>query len=203
MEDLKKIVAKNITALRVSAGMTQSDLGEQLLYSDKSISKWERGDALPDVIVLKKMSTIFGVTVDYLLQDHGDDKVGVRVPSRMKYSRSMVTLLSVAGVWAVALFTFVVIWILGNFFWQIFVYAIPVSFLLWLIFNSVWNGGHRNWLPISGMIIGLVASVYLSFLEQNWWQLFLLIPVAELIIFLSFRIRKKPGKWRSSTDSRE
>ncbi len=203
MEDLKKIVAKNITALRVSAGMTQSDLGEQLLYSDKSISKWERGDALPDVIVLKKMSTIFGVTVDYLLQDHGDDKVGVRVPSRMKYSRSMVTLLSVAGVWAVALFTFVVIWILGNFFWQIFVYAIPVSFLLWLIFNSVWNGGHRNWLPISGMIIGLVASVYLSFLEQNWWQLFLLIPVAELIIFLSFRIRKKPGKWRNSTDSRE
>ena len=203
MEDLKKIVAKNITALRVSTGMTQSDLGEQLLYSDKSISKWERGDALPDVIVLKKMSTIFGVTVDYLLQDHGDDKVGVRVPSRMKYSRSMVTLLSVAGVWAVALFTFVVIWILGNFFWQIFVYAIPVSFLLWLIFNSVWNGGHRNWLPISGMIIGLVASVYLSFLEQNWWQLFLLIPVAELIIFLSFRIRKKPGKWRSSTDSRE
>lgn len=203
MEDLKKIVAKNITALRVSAGMTQSDLGEQLLYSDKSISKWERGDALPDVIVLKKMSTIFGVTVDYLLQDHGDDKVGVRVPSRMKYSRSMVTLLSVAGVWAVALFTFVVIWILGNFFWQIFVYAIPVSFLLWLIFNSVWNGGHRNWLPISGMIIGLVASVYLSFLEQNWWQLFLLIPVAELIIFLSFRIRKKPGKWRDSTDSRE
>ena len=149
------------------------------------------------------MSTIFGVTVDYLLQDHGDDKVGVRVPSRMKYSRSMVTLLSVAGVWAVALFTFVVIWILGNFFWQIFVYAIPVSFLLWLIFNSVWNGGHRNWLPISGMIIGLVASVYLSFLEQNWWQLFLLIPVAELIIFLSFRIRKKPGKWRNSTDSRE
>ena len=203
MEDLKKIVAKNITALRMSAGMTQSDLGEQLLYSDKSISKWERGDALPDVIVLKKMSTIFGVTVDYLLQDHGDDKVGVRVPSRMKYSRSMVTLLSVAGVWAVALFTFVVIWILGNFFWQIFVYAIPVSFLLWLIFNSVWNGGHRNWLPISGMIIGLVASVYLSFLEQNWWQLFLLIPVAELIIFLSFRIRKKPGKWRNSTDSRE
>ena len=203
MEDLKKIVAKNITALRVSAGMTQSDLGEQLLYSDKSISKWERGDALPDVIVLKKMSTIFGVTVDYLLQDHGDDKVGVRVPSRMKYSRSMVTLLSVAGVWAVALFTFVVIWILGNFFWQIFVYAIPVSFLLWLIFNSVWNGGHRNWLPISGMMIGLVASVYLSFLEQNWWQLFLLIPVAELIIFLSFRIRKKPGKWRNSTDSRE
>ena len=203
MEDLKKIVAKNITALRVSAGMTQSDLGEQLLYSDKSISKWERGDALPDVIVLKKMRTIFGVTVDYLLQDHGDDKVGVRVPSRMKYSRSMVTLLSVAGVWAVALFTFVVIWILGNFFWQIFVYAIPVSFLLWLIFNSVWNGGHRNWLPISGMIIGLVASVYLSFLEQNWWQLFLLIPVAELIIFLSFRIRKKPGKWRNSTDSRE
>ena len=203
MEDLKKIVAKNITALRVSAGMTQSDLGEQLLYSDKSISKWERGDALPDVIVLKKMSTIFGVTVDYLLQDHGDDKVGVRVPSRMKYSRSMVTLLSVAGVWAVALFTFVVIWILGNFFWQIFVYAIPVSFLLWLIFNSVWNGGHRNWLPISGMIIGLVASVYLSFLEQNWWQLFLLIPVAELIIFLSFRIRKKPGKWRDSRDSRE
>lgn len=203
MEDLKKNVAKNITALRISAGMTQSDLGERLLYSDKSISKWERGDALPDVIVLKKISTLFGVTVDYLLQDHGEDKIGVRVPTRMKYSRSMVTLLSVAAVWALALFAFVIIWILGNFLWQIFVYAIPVSFLLWLIFNSIWNGGHGNWLPISGMIFGLVVSVYLSFLEQNWWQLFLMVPVAELIIFLSFRIRKKPRNLGNSTDSRE
>ena len=51
MEDLKLIFASNLIRLRTSAGMKQSELGEQLNYSDKSISKWERAEALPDAAV--------------------------------------------------------------------------------------------------------------------------------------------------------
>ncbi|MFR6424856.1 MAG: helix-turn-helix domain-containing protein [Oscillospiraceae bacterium] len=70
MDELKLIFASNLIRLRTAAGMTQAELGEQLNYSDKSISKWERGEAIPDAMVLKRMSELFGVTVDYLLNEH-------------------------------------------------------------------------------------------------------------------------------------
>ena len=73
MEDLKPIIAKNITVLRQNAKMTQFDLAEKLNYSDKAISKWERAEAIPDVSVLKSIADLFGVTVDYLLQDGHTD----------------------------------------------------------------------------------------------------------------------------------
>ena len=56
MEDLKPVIAKNITALRQQARMTQSELAERLNYSDKAISKWERAESMPDVAVLKTIA---------------------------------------------------------------------------------------------------------------------------------------------------
>ena len=71
MERIKQSVAKNITDLRRSMGMTQLELAEKLNYSDKAVSKWERGDSIPDVAVLKQISDLFGVTLDYLVsEDH-------------------------------------------------------------------------------------------------------------------------------------
>jgi transcriptional regulator with XRE-family HTH domain len=67
LEDLKVITASNIINLRTAKGMTQAELGELLSYSDKSVSKWERAEAVPDAYVLKKMSEIFGVSVDYTI----------------------------------------------------------------------------------------------------------------------------------------
>ena len=67
MEDLKSIIAENITALRKGSSMTQIELAEKLNYSDKAISKWERGESVPDITVLKTIADMFGVTVDYLL----------------------------------------------------------------------------------------------------------------------------------------
>ena len=70
MDDLKLIFASNLIKLRTEAGMTQADLGEKINYSDKTVSKWERAEALPDASVLKKMAEIFGVSVDYLINSH-------------------------------------------------------------------------------------------------------------------------------------
>ena len=52
MEDIKSIVAKNITELRLLNNMTQMELAEKLNYSDKTISKWERAESTPDISVL-------------------------------------------------------------------------------------------------------------------------------------------------------
>ena len=43
MNDIKDIFAKNLSELRQASGMTQLELGERLNYSDKTVSKWERG----------------------------------------------------------------------------------------------------------------------------------------------------------------
>ena len=67
MSDIKAIIAKNITALRQNHKMTQIELAEKLNYSDKAVSKWERGESVPDISVLKQIADLFGVTVDYLL----------------------------------------------------------------------------------------------------------------------------------------
>ena len=57
MDELKLIFASNLIRLRTAAGMTQAELGEQLNYSDKSISKWERGEGLPDVYILAQIAS--------------------------------------------------------------------------------------------------------------------------------------------------
>ena len=79
MDEIKLIIARNITDLRRKNNMTQAELAEKLNYSDKAVSKWERGESLPDVTVLKCIADTFRVTVDYLLQpEHHEQEERMR-----------------------------------------------------------------------------------------------------------------------------
>lgn len=193
MDEFKKVVAGNITRLRTSMNMTQAQLGEILNYSDKSISKWERGESIPDVFVLKKIADLAGVTVDYIITPHSDDEeiIPDKTEGR-RYSRRFITLTVLAGIWALAVLLFVILWIAGIVNWLIFVYAIPISLITLLVLNSVW--GERSWnlYIISGLVWGIICSVYLTALEYNWWQLFLLGIPAQIIIIFAFSIKRKP-----------
>ncbi|MBQ3256314.1 MAG: helix-turn-helix domain-containing protein [Oscillospiraceae bacterium] len=62
-----KRIGKRIESLRKKCGMTQQALSQKLDVTDKAISKWENGIGYPDITFLPKLSSIFGVTVDYLL----------------------------------------------------------------------------------------------------------------------------------------
>ena len=64
--ELRPIVARNIAACRKQAGMTQAELAEKLNYSDKTISKWERAEGLPDLVVSQNIAELFGVPLDAL-----------------------------------------------------------------------------------------------------------------------------------------
>ena len=61
--ELKAIVAKNLVALRKNAGFTQIELAEKLNYSDKAVSKWERGESLPDIETMKRIADLYCVSV--------------------------------------------------------------------------------------------------------------------------------------------
>lgn len=193
MDNFKKIVADNIIKLRTSKGMTQAELGEMLSYSDKSISKWERADALPDAYVLKKIADVFDVTVDYLLNEHSpDEKIVVEKPRT--YSRTVISVITVIGIWTLALFAFVITWLCSMPTPLIFAYTVPVSLIVLLVLNSVWGIGKLNMFIISGIVWGLITCVYLTFYQSNWWQLFIIGFPAQIIIILSFFIKKKRSK---------
>ena len=53
LNELKLVTASNIIRLRTGRGLTQAELGALLNYSDKTISKWERGEAIPDALIKK------------------------------------------------------------------------------------------------------------------------------------------------------
>ena len=189
MEDLKFITAANIISLRTKAGMTQAQLAELLNYSDKSVSKWERAEAVPDAYVLKHMSEIFGVSVDYLLSSHNDWEP-ISPKQKRRYRSEIIVLISMAGIWTLAFFIFIIGWILGHMLWLVFIYAVPISLITLLVFNSVWENGKRNYYIVSTLVASIFVMVYLTLLRWNPWQILLLIVPAELIVFLAFRVKK-------------
>ena len=136
LEELKLITASNLINLRTDAGLTQAELGAMLNYSDKTISKWERAEAIPDAFVLKQLGEIFHVTVDNLLTSHDEWKpIPTEEPEteQVSYSTDRIIEISIIGVWTLALTAFVALWLADIIIWQIFVVALPVSTLVYLI----------------------------------------------------------------------
>lgn len=196
MDELKAAIAENLTNLRINAGLTQLELGEKLNYSDKAVSKWERGESAPDTYVLKQIAAIFGVTVDYLITFHEEEDsqpVQASVSSRER-RHLVVTAISVMGIWTIAVLAFVVVWICGSMEWLIFAYAVPVTLITLLTLNSIWHIRRMNLYIVSLLVWSIIAVIYLTFIQFNWWQLFLLGIPAEVVIILSFRVKLNKNK---------
>lgn len=197
MEEVKLVIASNIIKQRTKANMTQADLGEKLNYSDKAISKWERAESVPDVLVLKQMAEIFGVSVDYLLHTHDQWEASQEDPqgdNSLKYSRLAVIMVAIAGIWTLATLVFIIFWMLGSLQWSIFAYAVPLSLITLLVLNSIWYGGKCNFAIVSALVFSLIAIIYIALIHYKPWQLFLLAIPAEIVVLLSFQIRKRGKK---------
>ena len=121
VEELNLIIANNICGLRTAAGLTQSELAQKLNYSDKLISKWERGDATPNAQTLKRLSEIFAVSIDYIFEDHRDANTGP--PQPRKFYRHIVAWIAFCGIWLISALIFIILWILWKPSPEIFVYT--------------------------------------------------------------------------------
>jgi transcriptional regulator with XRE-family HTH domain len=195
MKDLKEIIASNITMLRKSKKMTQLELSKELNYSDKAISKWERAESIPDIIVLKQISDFFGVTVDYLLCEHNEGESLIVKETKAKkaeINKFSLTLLSVSPVWIIATIIFTVIAIfLNKYIWYVFFISVPITILLFLIFNSIWGNKRFNYFIISCFIWSILLVLYIAFINYNIWQIFILGIPAQITIFLWARLKVK------------
>ncbi len=194
MEDLKIIVAANISRLRKDSGMTQAELAERLNYSDKSVSKWERADALPDLSVTKQIADLFGVSVDFLLKNHDEWNVTPPDEPVYTYDSDIITLVVMLGIFALSLLTFLILFFTGIVYWSVFVFATGAALITLLVLNNVWKKKKYNLLIVSAIVLWVFSTVYILFSKDNLWQLVFLLVVAELIVFLSFNIKRSSKK---------
>ena len=202
-EKTKSQIGSNIATCRKSAGLTQAGLAEKLNYSDKAVSKWERGESVPDVLTLLHLSELFGVSLDRLVRDSAlSDPLlpepDESAPEKPVASKGIIQALSSTLVWFVALFFFVVISSLdipGS--WVAFVYAVPVNAIVLLSLRSAWRLFSWNRALISVIVWGCLASIFVSLLTFTGacvWKLFLLGIPGQIAIFLWFRMFRVPKK---------
>ena len=194
MNDIKLIFAKNLSDLRQAAGLTQLELGEKLCYSDKTVSKWERGESIPDAGILKQIADVFGVSIDSLLEEHPEEagKQGKPEPTEaVCQKRRTIRRIVQSGVWLLALLLVVLCWIVTRkVYWLILVWTLPLSFLLAIIFTALWSRhkGRDQYIFISLFILSILTAVYLSALSHNLWMLFLLMIPVEVLLFFVFKL---------------
>jgi len=198
MEELKITIAKNIQQLRKNMGLTQIGLAERLNYSDKAVSKWERGESLPDIAVIKELADLFGVSVDYLLSDSHDlPEMALSTKKMIRKNRLIITLLATAMVWLLATIAFVVLGILLPDLqktWMAYVVAVPVSCVVLLVFNSIWGRAKYLFIIISVLIWSVLATLYLVLNIANIWLIFVVGIPAQVMVILSSQfhlVRKK------------
>ena len=198
MQDLKFIIAKNIQKLRQEKGMTQSELAEKLNYSDKSISKWERGESLPDIVVLKAVADLFEVTLDYLVEEEHDGKPVTKEMMDKNYRRNCY-IITGTSIFIVVLMATLIFGILFMFFpktgypWLCYAYSVPAALIVWLVFNSIWFNPRKNFMIVSLLVWSLLLALYLTFSVMGYHIIpILLVGIpAQLIIWMWSKLKNK------------
>lgn len=215
MDDLmlKNHIGRNIVTYRKHLRMTQAELAAQLNYSDKAVSKWERGESVPDVLTLVQLAEQFGVTVNDLVADPDalPEQTGamqrvmgkaVEKTLKRKADKRIILNLSSLLVWFVALLLFVVLSILDiPKSWIAFIYAIPADAIVLLSLLSAWKDFRWNKVLISTIMWGCLASIFATIVvlvDPGVWskllRLYLLGIPGQIAILLWFRMYRRNPK---------
>jgi len=194
MKKYIETVSNNITELRKRNKLTQAEFGARINYSDKSVSKWERGDALPDLLVLKTMSDAFDVPVEYFLYEHKEDEAPKTAGNAFLRGNAIAIMaLMACFVYLVAAVVFVYTRIyLDKNLWTVFVWAVPLSLLLVMFFAKRFLKRPVDVYSSSAFVWTLLAAVYLQFLEFNVWIIFFIgVPLQAAIILIELLRRNR------------
>lgn len=190
-DKIKQLIASNITYYRKECHLTQAELADKIHYSDKSISKWERGDGVPDVCVLVALAELFGVTVNDMLSEK--HKKSRKAAPKLKHS--IITLMSIGGVWLIATIVFFLLRLIMpelSTAWLAFILAIPASFIVGTTLSAIWHPMYIQFLMQSGLIWGLALTLHLSIRIENMYLIYTIAAVMQILFILWYILRKVP-----------
>ncbi|MCR4561620.1 MAG: helix-turn-helix domain-containing protein [Bacilli bacterium] len=201
MIDLSKTVGKNLAELRKARGLTQGQLAEKFAYTDKSVSKWEHGDALPDINVLKELANFYGVSLDYLTTDQSIEDLkmrGRKDPKIEAANKRLIIAMMILFVWTLAAVIFGIMeynHVQYN-AWLVFVWAFPFSWAVFIASNHFW--GKKSYRTTLWIIFHYAwcTALYVELSVDGgnawgtyWFVLFMGVPLMIATLLLN-RIRK-------------
>lgn len=199
MQDVKVVFAQNLISLRKQMKLTQIELAEKINYSDKAVSKWERGESIPDVTVLMTISSLFGVTLDFLVTEHAEPEVVAEqtsyakaVKKRNRLLVAAITFFAIAALETVVFATLQSVFgTLGENLLYCYVYPIPAAAIVAIVFTSLWARPSLRFWSVTLLIVSLILDAFLIPLQVAGacipWVFLIIIP-AELVTMLSFKI---------------
>ncbi|MCD8295409.1 MAG: helix-turn-helix domain-containing protein [Clostridia bacterium] len=167
MDELKETISKNLVQLRDKAHLTQKQLAEMLNYSDKAVSKWERGEAIPDIRVLIQICKIYGITLDELVTKKNLAETAQPV-KRINGKRVLITCISAVFVWFVAAVIFLALVFVprtSEYAWMVFVVApLPMSIVLLVFCTKWWNKVFQG--ITASLVLWSCVLIVLEFVHQ-------------------------------------
>lgn len=198
----QELLAKNLAYYRKASGLTQLELADKFNYSDKSVSKWERGEGFPDIFVLKSLADFYGITVDDFYQS---EHKAVKVSQNKKRKQTYLKLLSIGINWLVTVLTFFLLNTLLSRFatdapfesWLTFIYGTLTTGIILLVWEFIYHNRFLRMIAASIIIWTAALSLFLTFLVVMNLPLPLLFIVAiplevlEIIWYLFRRNRKR------------
>ena len=194
----QELLAKNLVFYRKASGLTQLELAEKFNYSDKSISKWERGEGFPDVFVLKSLADFYGITVDdFYSEEH--KKIAKHSQKRKQI---FIRLLSI-GIGL--LVTFLTFFLLDTLLpdsaafkpWLVFIYGLLVVSIIWLVWEFIYHNRLLRMFATSAIIWTGALSIYLTFyvvMQMNLYLIFIVAIPLQVLEILWFLFRNKKNK---------
>ena len=197
----QELLAKNLTYYRKASGLTQLELAEKFNYSDKSISKWERGEGFPDIFVLKSLADFYGISVDDF---YSEEHKQVIVSHSKKRKQIYMRLLSVGiGLIVIVLSFFLLNTLLPEEAtfksWLVFVYGVVISSIILLVWEFIYHERFYRMIATSVLIWSIAGSIYLTLLVTSNYALNLylifVVPVPlQVLEVLWFLYRSKKNK---------
>ena len=190
-QNIKEIISKNLLDLRQSHHYTQSELASLLHYSDKAVSRWEKGEVCPDIETLNNIANVYNIDLCYLFKNHENERTDEEIKKEEKIkatvdiTKILMTCIGVLVVYSIAVFIFVYLQIFKNIiYFQIFVEGVPVSALYVLYQNhKLFKSNLIRFLTLSIFNWSLITAVYLAFIENNMWPIFFLgIPIQAIMV---------------------
>jgi len=192
MEELNKVVAKNLIKYRNLEGFSQAELAKKINYSDKTISKWEKGDSLPDLAVLVKLTEIYKIDINEFLNDKTEEQEIVISKRFINKQHILISLLSVGLVEFLSAIVFFVLFMIDtteSYAYLSFVYSIPICALLMFIFSTIWWNNYVKTVFCSLMEWGIILAICFTFSISKIWILCVVGASFQIIIIMWFILR--------------
>lgn len=196
LDTINRRIAQNLIRYRKAANLTQAELAQKINYSDKSVSKWESGNGVPDIYIFLKLADLYGVTVNDLV---GENTSGKPEKRGSVWRNVLIMLLSSGIVWLVATVAFVLFNLVfpGGPWWAAFLYAVPANAVVITVLAAVWKYKLTNFWAVTVLIWSVLACAYVTAQlviartgsgdDSRLWLLFLVgVPLQALEVLWCF-----------------